>query len=88
MKAVVFAAVLAIGCASAWAGKPEGTPGKGPGTGGTTSSQHVNDNALLNANDHASFKAVSPVPEAESVVLAIAGVAVVGVAAWRRRNRK
>ncbi|MEK8086089.1 PEP-CTERM sorting domain-containing protein [Aquabacterium sp. A3] len=45
---------------------------------------NANDNALLNSNVNS---AVSPVPEADTIAMLIAGVAVVGVVVARRRKK-
>jgi hypothetical protein len=52
------------------------------------SSLHVNPNALVNASPNAAFNNVSPVPEADTVAMLVAGAAVVGAVALRRRNKK
>jgi hypothetical protein len=84
MKSVVVASLLAFSVLTSWAAKPDDKPGKG----GDVSSEHVSDNAFSNANANAAFQPVSNVPEAETVLLAVAGLVIVGVVAIRRRNQK
>lgn len=89
MKFVIAAAVLALSSTAVLAnnGKGQGQ-GQGPVQGSLMSSINVNSNALDNANVNAAFNSVTPVPEADTVAMLAAGVAVVGAVALRRRNKK
>lgn len=89
MKFVIAAAVLALSSTAVLAnnGKGQGQ-GQGPVQGSLMSSINANGNALANANVNAAFNSVTPVPEADTVAMLVAGVAVVGAVALRRRNKK
>ena len=93
MKFVIAAAVLALSSTAVLAnnGKGQGQgqgQGQGPVQGSLMSSINANGNALANANVNAAFNSVTPVPEADTVAMLVAGVAVVGAVALRRRNKK
>lgn len=51
------------------------------------SSINANPNALGNANVNAAFNNVSPVPEANSIAMLLAGAGVVGLVLARRRKK-
>ncbi|WP_201748222.1 PEP-CTERM sorting domain-containing protein [Aquabacterium fontiphilum] len=85
MKFAIAAIVLAVSSSAVLANNGQG---KGPAQGSLMSSIHANDNALLNANPNAAFKSVTAVPEADTIAMLVAGVAVVGAVALRRRNKK
>ena len=89
MKFAIAAAVLALSSASVFANNGQGQGGgNGPVQGSIMASIHANGNALGNANDNAVFNTVTAVPEADTIAMLVAGVAVVGAVALRRRNKK
>lgn len=86
MKFAIVAAVLALSSASALAepGKDKDKDkGQGPSQGSFAAGSHANPIAIGNANSHS---VLSTVPEADSVAMLLAGVAVVGALALRRRK--
>ena len=96
MKRVLATVLLCSLATSAALAKPNGQ-GQGQGhdhSQGQSPVSNPGPDIVVNlpntpAPFHANFHSpVSNVPEPESVALMIAGVAVVGAVAWRRRNRK
>ncbi|MFT3856498.1 MAG: PEP-CTERM sorting domain-containing protein [Aquabacterium sp.] len=89
MKKMLSAAVLLSALAAqAWAGGPRANPGNGQGNPPVTNpGKDITvtipgpSNGVPNSNSP-----VHMVPEPESIALVVAGLAVVGVAAWRRRK--
>jgi len=84
MKFAIVAAVLALSSASALAepGKDK-DKGQGPSQGSFAAGSHANPMGIEHANSHS---VLSTVPEADSMVMLLAGVAVVGALALRRRK--
>lgn len=82
MKFAIVAVVLALSSASALA-EPGKDKGQGPSQGSFAAGSHANPIAIGNANSHS---VLSTVPEADSVAMLLAGVAVVGALALRRRK--
>ena len=90
MKFVIAAAALSLASMSVMAapGKGQGQgQGQGPVQGSLMSSINANPNALGNANVNAAFNNVSPVPEADSIAMLLAGAGVVGLVLARRRKK-
>jgi len=90
MKFVVVAAVLALSSASVLAdpGKDKGKDkdqGQGPAHGSFVANSHANSMGIDHANSHS---VLSPVPEADTIAMAVAGLAIVGGVALRRRKQK
>ena len=82
MKFAFVAAALAVFSSAVFA-EPGKDKGQGPAQGSFAAGSHANPIAIANANPHS---VLSPVPEADSMAMLIAGVAVVGGLALRRRK--
>ena len=90
MKFVIAAAALSLASMSVMAAPGQGQgqgQGQGPVQGSLMSSINANPNALGNANVNAAFNNVSPVPEADSIAMLLAGAGVVGLVLARRRKK-
>lgn len=88
MKFVVVAAVLALSSASVLADPGKGKDkdqGQGPAHGSFVANSHANSMGIDHANSHS---VLSPVPEADTIAMAVAGLAIVGGVALRRRKQK
>jgi hypothetical protein len=89
MKFAIVAAVAALSCSTvlaAGSGKgPEVDPNVAAAQGSFAAGSHANPTGIDHANSHS---VLSPVPEADALVMLVAGAAVVGGVALRRRNQK
>ena len=93
MKFAIVAASLALSCSAALAagqgqGQGQGNgqdPNAAPAHGSFTASSHANPMGIANSNANS---VLSTVPEADTVAMLVAGVAVVGGLALRRRNKR
>lgn len=88
MKFVIVAAVLALSSASVLADPGKGKDkdqGQGPAHGSFVANSHANSMGIDHANSHS---VLSPVPEADTIAMAVAGLAIVGGVALRRRKQK
>lgn len=84
MKRVMVWALAAMVAGSAFADPPADKDKDKKDNFNPIAFENANENALFNANVNA---ALSPVPEADTIAMLIAGVAVVGVAVARRRKK-
>lgn len=88
MKFVIVAAVFALSSASVLADPGKGKDkdqGQGPAHGSFVANSHANSMGIDHANSHS---VLSPVPEADTIAMAVAGLAIVGGVALRRRKQK
>ena len=91
MKFTLVAAALTLACSTAMAGGqgqgkgPQVDPNVAAAQGSFAAGSHANPTGIAHANPNS---VLSPVPEADAVAMLVAGAAVVGGIALRRRNKK
>ena len=84
MKQVIVMALASLIATSAFAGGDKDSFNDKKDNFNPTAFDHANENGLMNSNSHS---ALSPVPEADTVAMLVAGVGVVGLVVARRRKK-
>ena len=86
MKRAVVWALASLVAVSAFAGNDKDDKEKKDNFN-PNAFEHANDNGIMNSNPNSALHQTSMVPEADTIAMLVAGVAVVGVVVASRRKK-